>query len=436
MEQEQIIYDYIEGVLPPEKELELFQMLTANDELRAELKSQMAIKSAVKSDVVAYTPKAQSTMNIFNTIGLTPPPGIAPIPSPGFFSVVAAKFSSLSPLFLTGMATAVATAVVIFMLYNFGTFDGVLVAKYGNNQTSNNSSINNINQNAIPTMTSEAEVAQSNANQAAEPIAVDKAEAEPKVVYKYIYVSKDDSKANENQNSLAHQDNIELLNNNNNNNASNNMFLPSEVALSKSNLSSPVVQYRGEDAPLNLLRSPYGTNDIRNPMIETAFIGNEGNENFAFEFRGSIYNHGEGVKIDPAKYDMANIGLSFTYSLFDELKVGVDIHRENFYQTFSGVDDGVLYTYHQNPNIETYGVLLRYHPDFAKISYFAPFVQGNVGYSTVGPVMRGMVGFEFAIDNTSKFIVAYGYNHLRFKHGGNWFDSGKTGLQIGFGFEF
>jgi hypothetical protein len=420
MEQEQIIYDYIEGVLPPEKELELFQMLTANEELRAELKSQMAIKSAVKSDVVAYTPKAQSTMNIFNTIGLTPPPGIAPIPSPGFFSVVAAKFSSLSPLLLTGMATAAATAVVIFMLYNFGTFDGALVAKYGNN-----SSINNINQNVIPTMTSEAEVAQSNANQAAEPIAVDKAETVQKVVYKYIYVTKDDTRANENQNHA-------LLNNN----VSNNMFLPSEVALSRANLSSPVVQYKGEEAPLNLLRSPYGTNDIRNPMIETAFIGNEGNENFAFEFRGSIYNHGEGVKIDPAKYDMANVGISGTYSLFDDLKVGVDWHRENFYQTFSGIEDGVLYTYNQNPNVETYGVFLRYLPDFAKIGYFAPFVQGNAAYSTVGPVFRGMFGLEFSMDNTSKFVIAYGYNHLRYKHGGNWFDSGKTGLQIGFGFKF
>ncbi|MCO5252252.1 MAG: hypothetical protein M9949_12660 [Candidatus Kapabacteria bacterium] len=425
MEQEQIIYDYIEGVLPPEKELELFQMLTANEELRAELKSQMAIKSAVKSDVVAYTPKAQSTMNIFNTIGLTPPPGIAPIPSPGFFSVVAAKFSSISPLLLTGMATAVATAVVIFMLYNFGTFDGALAAKYGNNQTSNNSSINNINQNAIPTMTSEAEVAKSNVNQASEPLAVDKSVAEPKVVYKYIYVTKDDTKANENQNH-------ELLNND----AANDVSSPSEVALSRANLSSPVVQYRGEEAPLNLLRSPYGTNDIRNPMIETAFIGNEGNENFAIEFRGSIYNHGEGVKIDPAKYDMANVGISGTYSLFDDLKVGVDWHRENFYQTFSGVEDGVLYTYNQNPNIETYGVFFRYHPDFAKIGYFAPFAQVNGAYSTVGPVFRGMIGLEFSTDNTSKFVVAYGYNHLRFKHGGNWFDSGKTGLQIGFGFKF
>jgi hypothetical protein len=433
MEQEQIIYDYIEGVLPPEKELELFQMLTANEELRAELKSQMAIKSAVKSDVVAYTPKAQSTMNIFNTIGLTPPPGIAPIPNPGFFSVIAGKLSNLSPFFMTGLATAAATAVVIFMLYNFGAFDGALLAKYGNNAT-----INNINQSAIPLMTSEADLAKQDDIQTVETkIAgksnvTDKSTVEPKVVYKYIYVTKDDTRANENQKFAAQQDNLQVLTDN----VSNNLFTPSEVAFSKSNLSSLNKQFRGEDSPLYLLRSPYGANDIRNPMIEATFIGNEGNENFAVEFRGSIYNHGEGVKIDPAKYDMANFGISVTYSLFDELKVGVDYHRENFYQTFSGVEDGVLYTYHQNPNIQTYGALVRYHPDFAKISYFAPFVQVNGGYSTVGPVFRGMFGLEFSMDNTSKFVVAYGYNHLRFKHDDKWFDSGKTGLQIGFGFKF
>lgn len=433
MEQEQIIYDYIEGVLPPEKELELFQMLTANEDLRAELKSQMAIKSAVKSDVVAFTPKAQSTMNIFNTIGLTPPPGIAPIPNPGFFSVIAHKLSSLSPFFMTGLATAAATAVVIFMLYNFGTFDGVLLAKYGNNVT-----INNINESAIPVMTSEADLAKSNdfeaveSNIASKSNVANQSNTEPKVVYKYIYVTKDDSRTNENQKIDANQDNTELLRNE----ANNNLFLPSEIALSKANLASLNKQFRVTDAPLSLLRSPYGANDIRNPMIETAFIGNEGNENFALEFRGSIYNHGEGVKIDPAKYDMANFGISATYSLFNELNVGLDYHRENFYQTFTGVEEGILYTYHQNPNIETYGALVRYHPDFAKISFFAPFVQLNGGYSTVGPVFRGMLGLEFSMDNTSKFVVAYGYNHLRFKHGGNWFDSGKTGLQIGFGFKF
>ena len=51
--------------------------LSASEEMRTELKQQLAIRNAVRSDIKALTPKAESTLRIFSELGFT-----APIPAP------------------------------------------------------------------------------------------------------------------------------------------------------------------------------------------------------------------------------------------------------------------------------------------------------------------------------------------------------------------
>ncbi|MFW5701359.1 MAG: anti-sigma factor family protein, partial [Bacteroidota bacterium] len=65
MDYTKLIHEFVDGTLSPEHEEELFASLRSNDELRSELKQQMAIKSAVRSDTKAFTPSAASTMAIF-----------------------------------------------------------------------------------------------------------------------------------------------------------------------------------------------------------------------------------------------------------------------------------------------------------------------------------------------------------------------------------
>lgn len=416
MEQEQLIFDYIEGALTPEGEAELFRVLSINEDLRAELKSQLAIKNAVRGDVVAFTPKAQSTMNIFNSVGLTPPPGIAPLPSSGFFTSLGAKLSGFSPLILSGTIASVATAIIIFMFYNFGAFDDILQHRYGISETAQ-IAVNN----EVPVMTSEAlehQNTQSGDNLASGSIT----QPETKVVYKYIYYT-DNTKSHTEVQSL---DELPKLSPNNSIPVNNDLVTDKHSAQNFLRLDNKKPQNLNQILLLDRNTMPLLAADNEFKTIE----------NFAIELRGAIYDYGKDVRIDPSKSDLSNIGLTLTYALTDEFKVGIDYHRENFYQAFSGLEEGVLYNYHQNPSIETYGIIIRYNPDMLRFSFVSPYMQFNGGVSEIGPVVRGIAGVELSSSDNYKFILGYGPNHLRFTHNGKWFGSSKNGIQIGFGLKF
>lgn len=388
MEQEQFIFDYIEGALTPEGEAELFRVLSINEDLRAELKSQLAIKNAVRGDVVAFTPKAQSTMNIFNSVGLTPPPGIAPVTSPGFFTSLGAKLSSLSPLILSGTIASVATAVIIFMFYNFGAFDDILRLRYGMSETAQ-TTVNN----EIPVMTSEAlehQNTQSGNNLASGNIT----QPETKVVYKYIYYT-DNVKS---QVEIESLDKLPNLSPNNSIPVNNDLLMNKHTTQNFLRLDNMKPQNLKKILLLDRSTMPLLAVDNDFKPIE----------NFAIELRGAIYDYGKDVRIDPSKSDLSNIGLTLTYALTDEFKVGIDYHRENFYQTFSGLEEGGMYNYHQNPSIETYGIMIRYNPDILRFSFVSPYVQFNGGISEIGPVVRGIAGVELSSSDNYKFILVMG----------------------------
>jgi len=415
MEQEQLIFDFIEGALTPESEAELFRMLSMNEDLRVELKSQLAIKNAVKSDVVAFTPKAQSTMNIFNTVGLIPPAaGIVPIANPGFFAGLGSKFSGFSSLIMTGTIASVATAVMFFLFYNLGAFDGFLHEKYG----STGHTQSNI-QNNVSVMTSEAiaEVDSKMSNEASVPEAK---QPEARIVYKYIYLSENTISSNDVQTAHKTYDlgAHKSINSDNNFTKSENIFLSNHDEINQTrHLSHPLI------------------NDVK-PFSLSNIDELKGFEKVALEFRGTIYNYGKNVKIDPAKSELSNIGLTLTYALTEEFKVGIDYHRENFYQSFSGIEEGISYNYHQNPSIETFGAILRYNPEFMRYDFLLPFFQINGGLSGIGPVLRGTVGLELLSGDNFKIVLGYGINHLWYTHNKKWFDSSKDGFQIGFGLKF
>ncbi len=416
MEQEQLIFDFIEGSLTPEGESELFRILSISDDLRAELKSQLAIKSAVRSDVAAFTPKAQSTMNIFNSVGLTPPPGIAPLPKSGFFTTLGTKLSSFSPFMITGTIASITTAVIIFMLYNFGAFDNILQAKYSPTEYAQTKV-----RHEAPVMTSEALRTQNSAM--GDGLATGSMnQSETKVVYKYVYLK---------ENSISQNEALP-------NTVTPNLGADNEIQFNKDlTLNRQFTQ--------NIIRR-----ETEKPQKFLYFVHPDGNisplftgeknlqeiENFAIEFRGTIYNYGKDVRIDPSKSELSNIGLTVTYALSDEFKIGVDYHRENFYQSFSGIEEGVMYNYHQNPNIETWGVLLRYNPDLLRYDFVLPFVQVNGGSSEIGPVLRVSTGLELLSGDKFKILLGYGWSHLWYNHNNKWFDSTKDGFQIGFGLKF
>ncbi len=70
MENEFLIFDYIDGKLSPQQEEAFFNLLSQNEELRTEFKQQLALKTAFTKDLHTFVPSPETTMSLFSKMGI------------------------------------------------------------------------------------------------------------------------------------------------------------------------------------------------------------------------------------------------------------------------------------------------------------------------------------------------------------------------------
>jgi hypothetical protein len=85
MDYTKTIHDFLDGSLESSEEENLFLLLSNDDDLRSELKQQLAMKDAIKSDTKAFSPSAASTMAIFSALGFATPIAPEAAANPVFF---------------------------------------------------------------------------------------------------------------------------------------------------------------------------------------------------------------------------------------------------------------------------------------------------------------------------------------------------------------
>lgn len=103
------MFDFVEGSLEGEKELELFSALSADVELRNKMKNLYTIKNSAKENAAGFQPTAAETMAVFSALSITPPRTLVPA-QPTFidkFGVVLNKYSQ-------GIIGAIIAAALIF----------------------------------------------------------------------------------------------------------------------------------------------------------------------------------------------------------------------------------------------------------------------------------------------------------------------------------
>lgn len=417
MEYARLIHEYVDGSLDPGKEEELFLMLSSSDELRADLKQQFAIKNAVKSDTAAFTPAADSTLKIFGALGFTPPPApaptvLAPTPVPSsMFSTIGKFIRQYSQGFIGGIISAVATSLLFTAAIQSDLF------KSGNEQFAQNSATKTViapESNALPFVKSEESTQQ--------PV------IKERIVYKNVYIP---VKAEEKQD-LA-QNNVQA-----------EKVIPESPAVAPQEpLQQKYIFVNNQlDYPeLRNLKPNFGVRNIQinsESPVENQLTTKYEPIGLSFELLNGQYFSFPEETITPEKYQkFNNIGLALFYEISDEFKLGFEYRRENFFQRYTGMKDGLPFLFEQQPNFESYGITARYQPIFAATEYFLPYAQLSFGGNTAGPLGRVMVGTEFLAGRYFSFILGVEYSRLQFKHNGNSdFSAEKAGAHFGVKFKF
>lgn len=414
MNNAELIQDYLDGLLPPEQESQLFSDLSSSDALRAELRQEIAMREAIRGDVAAYSPSVGSTLNIFSSLGFAPPPAavLAPVP-------VAKPFlTGLLTNFKQGIISVLSTAFVAVMVYfsvlqpadNNSNTSGMPIGSGASGQ----SEMLGSEQSKLPISSSSA--IEGNRQ---EPVKV-----VTKTVYKpyYVYVEDttgnspalDVAKANAEKNADA------IINKLNNEQASESLISRTNALLPELRVNAPRSNF-----------APFGIVDFNIPVAKYEPLG------LAIEWNGSAMWNNPEETTDPSSFArFNNNSIMLFYELSDNWIVGAGIRQETFFQQFEGTDDaGARFRYEQQPNLSTYNLALRYRTN-QYLGYFSILGQATFGLNQAGPVARGMVGTEVSISPSFSLVAGMEFSSLYYKHQNTKYNTSKYGFIYGLNFKF
>ena len=401
MDYTKLIHDFMDGSLEGTQEEQLFYQFSSNDELRAELKQQIAIREAIRNDSRAYTPAANSTVGVFAALGFNPPSTVT-VPNSSIAKGGVSGFLTKYKQGITGgVISAVATTALILLLLNpFGS-------TYTNMSDSEKPSM--VQSQVIPDNVPKVESFSNDAQ---------KQQVRYITKIRYIdvprYINKEP--VNNVQESTSSITSAEESNN---------------LDLTSSNLGtslSPRLDMSNNTNGFSDLGVGTSTNKFNNLILPGEQIG------LSLELRGSQYWNYQTETINPFKYSkFNNSAIALYYNLSDNFAFGGEVRQENFFQKYNSIKGDS--TFQQQPNFTTFGLNLRYTLPF-EFWGFAPFIQANAGVNNAGYTGRGMVGFKYSPYRDITFVVGGETSWLFYHHQNKQFNSGKFGLNYGISFNF
>ncbi len=395
MDYTKTIHDFLDGSLEATGEEEFFLLLSNNEELRSELKQQLAMKDAIKSDTKAFSPSAASTMAIFSTLGFSSPIA-AEAAAPAFGTKVGNFFSQYKQGFVGGIMSAVATIAIVFWFFN---------------------PMENIADKSLP-VKGESYAGMQPANKALQlslPKVVSKSigNSKPNVVVKYVYLPKEE--ANTSSQPIISESRS---------NASDVAELSYSAHLAKQQQPTLSVENNSDGTQQDAI-----FNDL---MIHSVEL----NSGFSLEVRGSQDWLMNGSNITPATFPkFNNMGLTAMYSLSENFQAGIDIRQENFFQDFTGYDEinHKIYNIQQQPNFTSAGIALRY--TWNDDGWIPVINQITLGGTNAGIIGRFMLGTKYSPYHNISFMLGIEYSILRYFHQDEYFASPKVGLNYGVTFK-
>ena len=394
MEQEDLLYDFINGALEPGSEDELFFGLANNDELRTSFIQMMAVESSIKNNASDIVPPPAVSESVFSSLGynyITPAATAGTNANkPGMLKVL----KNNNNIIMTGIISSLFTCLITYFLFlqPLGTgkpIDGNISEKITANALKELPLVS-----SFSTSSEVAEIPAEN------------------TIIKYKYIAIDGPEKKESIPELSKNNSINEFSN----------FL----ALEKENVN--IEKYVNNDQNLNealhISRQlpVYGFH----PELELPH-----NTGLNIEYRYSRDYHFPKPTIQPERYaDLNNSTVSLFYSIDSNLSVGLELRQENFYQEFEDNDK----LYYQQPNFTSYGIAARYNW-ITLHDKFKPYTQLSLDKTSVGAVGRIMLGVEYRSASGLTCVLGCEPSALLYGFEGKMFLSPKIGFNLGFGYK-
>ena len=396
MEYNQLIHEFLEGSLDKAGEAQLFLGLSTSDELRNELKQAITLDKAFNKRISAFVPTSASTIGIFQQLGIGTAAGIAGAALAGK-SAFASFFSTYSQAIISGLAT-LAVTTGLFLGFHTLEKNPVNQSVAQSNQIINTKSSKQNNINSVPNIASN-EVVPSRV----------------RTIIKYVYLKDNSNQMIEKEALIASNKDITVF--------------PHFVSFTNFN-------YTTLPAHINSGNNSSNLNNLDQP-IYNSFTDNiriKSDLGLSFEIKGngswSLPSSTLPIYSNPL---LNNTAISLNYKVSDNLKLGLDLRQENFYQVYHGTNEvNEQFEYRQNPTYLSLSFSGRY--TFLRSNGFEGIAQGQIGGTATGLVTRGMIGFQYSPYKDIFFVLGGEAGVLTYKHQNSTFNSNKIGIIYGLGF--
>lgn len=449
MNKEDLIFDYFEGNLPEQYHDELFEQLHYDEYLRKEFYSQMKIRELVREDANRIKAPLEATNYIFNAIGVNP--NVYRVNKFGHFFNNMFKKLNYQKIAIIGLLILLTFSTLIIAT----NYDAIIY--HSPNQNTLKLVASNQKPYPIISSTTIDNNQQIDANNTTSFYNQNNSSIFSNYAQYFLLVNQIESSIQRSYNSKLNKlakefqskqndylATINELKRNNDNGASdrqNQNNLEGLEQFDNKNISSAKPQIE-QHVNNNLFNSSHNT--IYSNLIPSA-------ENFDIStlLKGilpSLYNYEFSFNSSTSQISTPNnatIGKQISYS-FDlgakkiinrNHKVGLNIGRDFYPQSFSRNIDGKSYTQVQSPQLYYLGLSYQYIPSyFLAQSYVLPVFSAFAGGTSVGPLMKFQLGTEFSflerfslnfgVENTTLFYNVenkiYSTNKVNFVYGINF----------------
>lgn len=416
------INDFAEGTLNPDLEVNLFNELSKNEELRQELKHHILINNTTKFDKKAFMPAADTTLSLFSKMG---------------FSTLSNESPTFWQKYKQGIISSLVSASLVAFLFL------LFMNPYSNSNFNNTNNITLTKKVEIPNfpISANKEIIKSNQN-SFQPKFENSSTNQIKYVYNTMYIY--DSTIIE-KNVLLYNE-LKILKNklslaiNNSEKTSYNYDKQNEIIKLQDELyklhNNSLANKKVDNVNLRTQVPDLNSNFDNSPKVN--LLKQESDMGLILELGMSKDYYTTQENIKPKDIQLLNKSrISLMYKLSNELALGYEMRRENFYLVYNHIsNDNQFYIYEQQPNFVSHSIILKYSPNILKFYNINPYISLVGGGNSAGELGRIILGLDCSIYNNNYLYINTDYNFLNYTHESIKYTTSKYGLQLGLGVKF
>jgi hypothetical protein len=158
---------------------------------------------------------------------------------------------------------------------------------------------------------------------------------------------------------------------------------------------------------------------------------------YRFEFKNTPSWFSSSPIVQPNRLNnFNNLSISLYYPVTKTILLGAEFRQETFYINYDDKEkSGQDFTFFMQPNISTYGLLIRYLP-LDICCRIKPYGQIEIGGNSTGLVSREMLGLECHLFENAYLTIGGEINQFYYHHLNKWYTSSKYNINYGLGLKF